>query len=72
MNDRYIVILSLDDNLSFDYLLLVGLMVNNYSYGSFVEIFPVVDFASGIRSAISVSGEELLNGMLFLMIFVLK
>ena len=72
MNDRYIVILSLVDNLSYDYLLLFGLTVNNYSYGSFAEKFPVVDFVSGIRNVISVSGVELLNGMLFLMIFVLK
>ena len=65
MNDRYIVILSLVDSLSYDYLLLVGLMVNNCSYGSFAEIFPVEDFVSGIRNVISVSEEELLNGMLF-------
>ena len=71
MNDRYIVILGLVDNLSYDYLLLVGWMVNSCSYGSFAEIFPGVDFVSGIRNVISVSGEELLNGMLFLIMIVL-
>ena len=71
MNDRYIFILSLADNLSYDYLLLVGWMVNNCSYESFAEIFQVVDFVSGIHNVISVSGEELLNGMLFLIMTVL-
>ena len=71
MNDRYIVILGLVDNLSYDYLLLVGWTVNSCSYGSFAEIFPDVDFVSGIHNVISVSKEELLNGMLFLIMIVL-